>query len=104
MSRKTSPILLVQYSNLQNVKYGFGDASSGVFGATIKVESVLDIETGTWISLGSQNSPNFIKLSNFMYKLEKDYVEGNLDGTETFMFTYNITDETAYHNGTSYIP
>ena len=47
MSIKTAPILLVEYSKLQYVKYGFGDASGGGFGITIEVEAVLDIETGT---------------------------------------------------------
>ena len=44
---KTPPILLVESSQLQYVKYGFGYASGRGFGVTIEVEAVLDIETGT---------------------------------------------------------
>ena len=65
---------------------------------------VLYIETGTWNAIGSQKSSNFRVLSNFVYKLEKCAAEENMYGTETFMFTNNTTAESAYHNGTSYIP
>ena len=101
---KTAPILLVDSSKLQYIKYGFGDASGGRFGVTIKVRAVLDIETGTWNALGSHKSSNFRELSNFVYKLEKDAAEGNLTSTKTFMFTDNTTPEAVYYNGTSCSP
>ena len=70
MSSKTAPILLVDSSNIQHVKYGFGDASGRGFGVTIKGELVLDIETGTLNALASTKSSNFRGISNFMYKME----------------------------------
>ena len=59
MSSKTAPILQVECSKLQYDKYGFGDASDGGFGVTIKGEVVLDTETGSWNSLGSQKLSDF---------------------------------------------
>ena len=49
----------------------------------------MDIESGTWNALGSQKPSSFKELSNFVYNLEKDAIEVNLDGTETFIFTDN---------------
>ena len=56
MSINTSLILIVDSSQLQCVKYGFGGASAGGFGVTINGEEVLDIETGMCNALGSQKS------------------------------------------------
>ena len=104
MSSKTSPILLVEYYQLQYVKYDFGGASGGVFGFIIEVEAVLGIETITWNALVFQKSYNFRELGNSVYKLEKDAAERNLIGTDTFMFTDNTTDEADHHNKTSSSP
>ena len=102
MSINTSLILIVDSSQLQCVKYGFGGASAGGFGVTINGEEVLDIETGMCNALGSQKSYNFRKLSNFLYKLENDAAVRYLHGTETFMVIENTTAEADYHNGTSF--
>ena len=50
----------------------------------------MDIETSTWNDLSSQESSNFIELSNFVYNLENDAIQGKMAGTESFMFTENI--------------
>ena len=91
-SSETSPILIVESSKLQYLKCVLGDTYGGVFVVTTELESVLDIETGTWNAC-SKKSYNFIELINFVYKLENDAAEGNLADTETFMFTDNTTTE-----------
>ena len=75
ISRKTPPILILESSNLQYVKYGFGDAFGGGFGVTIEGEAVLDIETGNWNGLCSHKSSNFRRLSNSVYRPENDNAE-----------------------------
>ena len=66
MSIETAPIMLVESSKFQYIKYGFVDTSGGGFGVTIEVEAVLDIETGTCNTLGSQKLSNFRSLSNLV--------------------------------------
>ena len=102
MSIKIDQILLVDSSKLQYFKYGLGDAYGGVFGVTTKGESVLDIETGTWNALGSQQFSNFREI--IVYKIAKDAKEGKLSDIETSMFTDNTTAESAYQTGTSSSP
>ena len=72
MGSKTAPMLIVDSSKLRYVKYGFGDASGGGFGVTIKGQGVLYTETGVCNALGSQKYSNLREFSNFVYKLGKD--------------------------------
>ena len=66
---KTAPTLTVESYKLQYVKYGLGGGYGGGFGFTIKLEVVLNIETGTWNDLGSQKLSNFRELINLFYNM-----------------------------------
>ena len=95
-------------SKLNTAKLVFGDASGGGFGSSWekgKVEGEDDervgFRFGTWDSQSSEESSNYRELRNLTETLELMGNDGELDGTELFVFTDNSTAESAFAKGSS---
>jgi len=84
-----------------SVVYTFGDASGSGFGVSTYENEELRFYSGQWENSYSALSSNFRELANLVIRLESDFAEGLLNGTEIFIFTDNSTAEAAYFKGTS---
>ena len=86
---------LVRGDKVGSVKLAFGDASGGGFGSSWesfgdgrkKEEEHVGYRFGTWDKLSSLHSSNYREMRNLVATLEVMATEGELKGTELFLFT-----------------
>ena len=96
---------LVRGDRVQTAKFAFGDASGGGFGSSWEADGsnkeVDDVayHFGTWDDMSSAQSSNYLKLRNIMETLELMSQNGELHGTEWYMFTDNATAENVFAKG-----
>lgn len=83
------------------VLYGFGDASGLGFGSSIQTNLGLRIRHGIWGSDAKNKSSNYKELRNIVETIEADVRSGFLSGSELFIFTDNIVDESCFYRETS---
>jgi hypothetical protein len=92
---------LVRGTALMRAIYGFGDASGSGFGGSWKKEGAIKYRFGLWGSDLDDSSSNHRELKNLadmVFCMEHD---GDLEGTEVFIFTDNSTAERAFFKGSS---
>jgi len=97
----TPPWRYVRGKRVCVVRYGFGDASKGGFGASFEGTQGIWYRLGVWGSDSSDDSSNFRELCNLVEALEAQGQSGELNGVEVFMFTDNQVAEGAFYKGTS---
>ena len=100
---------LVRGDKVGTAKIAFGDASGGGFGSSW--ESVVGVNSnevdhvgyrfGTWDKIASASSSNYREMRNLVDTLVTMAEEGELQGTELFLFTDNSTAEAAFAKGSS---
>jgi hypothetical protein len=83
------------------VVYSFGDASKEGFGSSLKCKSELIYRSGQRDTVHEDHSSNYRELSNLVYLIEENYARGLLRNAELFIFTDNMTVESAFFKGTS---
>jgi hypothetical protein len=79
--------------------YGFGDASSGGFGATVERPSGLHSRYGLRKRYKEGQSSNYWELRNLVNTVEEEAKEGYLKGGELWLFPDNSTVESCFHCG-----
>ena len=97
----TPPWRFVRGNRIYIARYGFADASKSGFGSTIETKNGIVYRYGTWGLDGEEQSSNFRELKNLALCLELEISNGNIKGSEVFIFTDNSTAESAYYKGTS---
>ncbi len=81
--------------------YGFGDASSGGFGATIQRPGGLYGRYGLWGKDDEAKSSNYRELRNLVDTVEEEANEGHFNESELWLFTDNSTAEGCFYQGGS---
>ena len=81
--------------------YGFGDASGGGFGSSIKIRQDISYRAGVYGADFDGESSNYRELSNVIIALEEEASSGSLQDTTVFFFTDNSTVEAALYKGTT---
>ena len=81
--------------------YGFGDASSGGFGATVQRADGLYGRYGLWGRDDESQNSNYRELQNLVDTVEEEASEGYLGESELWLFTDNSTAEACFHRGGS---
>jgi hypothetical protein len=81
--------------------YRFGDASKRVFGWNIDFGNGVRFEFGEWCKDIQGDSSNYREFRNLLNTLLRAAEEGQLKGSETFIFADNQVTEGAYYRGTS---
>ena len=84
--------------------YGFGDASSGGFGATVERADGVHGRFGLWGKDADDKSSNYRELRNLVETVEEEASEGHLSNVELWLFTDNSTAESCYYKGSSTSP
>jgi len=101
-SPATPPLRLARATSISVAAYGFVDASGAGFGSSILL---LNGETifchGFWGSDEEQRSSNYRELRNLVDTLQEGLTQGDLQGTEVFLFTDNGVAEAAFYKGNS---
>jgi hypothetical protein len=81
--------------------YGFGNASKDGFRGLVEVEGKGIVwRSGTWNHTMREESSNYREFSNLVEVIESLVKKGTLKGHELFMFTDNLTRESAFFKGT----
>jgi len=94
MAESDSPIpRVVRSSKTLIAYYGFGDASSNGFGATIERANGIQGRYGLWSAQESEQSSNFRELANLVKTIEEEGIANHLQDTELWLFTDNSTAE-----------
>ena len=81
--------------------YGFGDASSGGFGATVERPDGIHGRYGLWGRDQDDTSSNFKELLNLVHTVEEEAAVGHLQHAELWLFTDNSTAENCFVRGSS---
>ncbi len=81
--------------------YGFGDASSNGFGASIERPNGLHMQYGLWPKDVEDQSSNYCELKNLVDRVEEESKAGYLQGSELWLSTDNSTAESCFHKGGS---
>jgi len=81
--------------------YGFGDASSAGFGASVERPNGLHTRHGLWPRDAEDQSSNYRELKNLVDMVEEESNAGYLQGSELWLFTDNSTAESCFHKGGS---
>ena len=97
----TPRVRVVRSTKIVTAFYGFGDASSDGFGATIERRSGVVGRYGLWAADTSDRSSNFRELLNLVETIEEEAATGSLANTEIWLFTDNSTTEGCFHKGSS---
>ena len=100
----TPRIRVVRNTRIYTALYGFGDASSDGFGATIERKSGVVGRYGLWATDISSQSSNFRELLNLVETIEEEGAAGSLSDTEIWLFTDNVTAEGCFIKGSSSSP
>jgi hypothetical protein len=91
----------VRSKNRATAYYGFGDASSGGFGATVARPGGLHGRFGLWGRDEETKSSNYCELRNLVDTVEDKAKEGYLKDGELWLFTDNLTAESCFYKGGS---
>ena len=91
----------MQSKNRATAYYGFGGASSGGFGATVKRPGGLHGHYGLWGKDKENESLNYRELCNLVDTMEDEAKEEYLRNGELWLFTDNSTAESCFHKGGS---
>jgi hypothetical protein len=87
------------------VRYGFGDASGGVFGLAWESQKGIQFRFGVWSENANKGKlSNYGELVNLVETLEGMANNNGLVGQEIYFFTDNSTAERSYYKGTSSSP
>ena len=73
---------MVRSNQIVTAYYGFGDASSDGFSATIKWKSGIVGRYGLWATDTSEQSSNYRELLNSVEMIEEEGAAGSLSHTE----------------------
>ena len=92
---------VVRHRKLLTAYYGFGDASSDGFGATVEREDGLQGRYGLWSASNADQSSNFRELLNLVETIEEEAREARLSDTELWLFTDNSVAESCLTKGSS---
>ena len=93
---------LVRGTTVKKIVLCFGDASGAGFGSTWETNNgTIRYRYGLWGDEMKDSSSNLRELLNLVDTLEKMKEEGELTGTEVYVFTDNSTAELAFFKGTS---
>ena len=102
MKSEKNPRRLVRGNMILLVRYGFGDASGGGFGASWESEEGVAYRFGVWNEAKNKGrSSNYRELRNLVEALETMCKGSKLGACEIYFFTDNSTAERAYYKGTS---
>jgi hypothetical protein len=103
LTQSEKPILqrLRSANCLMAAFYGFGDASSSGFGASIACPDGLHTQYRIWPSDIEDKSSNYCKLKNLVNTTEEELKVGYLKDSELWLFTDNSTAESCFHKGSS---
>jgi hypothetical protein len=101
LTKSEKPILRrVRSANcLMAAFYGFGDASSSGFGASIACPDGLHTQYGIWPSNIEDESSNYCELKNLVDTIVEEVKVGYLKDLEFWLFTDNSTTESCFHKG-----
>jgi hypothetical protein len=87
------------------VYYGFGDTSGPGFGATIQIAGEIWYEYGQWaLAITKEKSSNWREFTNLVEFIDRAVTKHDLDESEIFLFTDNMTIESAFWKGSSSSP
>ena len=92
---------VVRSKRMLTVYYGFGDASSDGFGATIQRRGGVQGRFGLWAAQDSEQSSNFRELLNLVETMEEEARANKLEDTELWLFTDNSVAESCFFRGSS---
>jgi hypothetical protein len=81
--------------------YGFGDASSGGFGAMVESPGGLHRCFGLWGKDNEEQSSNYQELRNLVNTVVEEAKEGHLRNGELWLFTVNSTAKSCFFRGGS---
>ena len=81
--------------------YGFGDASGKGFGFALELNGKVLSEYGQWEATIEEKHSNYKELRNLVNVVKLANEQGDLDDCELYIFTDNMTTESAYYNGGS---
>ena len=81
--------------------YGFVDASSGGFGATVERKDGMHGRFGIWGRDAEGASSNYRELRNMVETVEEEAKQGHLKNSELWIFTDNSTAEECFFKGSS---
>ena len=96
------PVLrVVRSKSVLTAFYGFGDASSSGFGASVARGDGTVGRFGIWASDEDQESSNFRELLNLVQTVEEEARHGSLKNAELWIFTDNSTAESCIVKGSS---
>lgn len=95
---------VVRRREIVTVVYGFGDASSGGFGASVGLPEGIHGRFGVWGSDEEDMSSNYRELCNLVDTVEDEARAGRLAHTELWLFTDNSTAESCFTKGSSSSP
>ena len=81
--------------------YGFVDASSGGFGASVERPDGTHARNGLWGRDAEDASSNYRELRNLVETVEEEAAQGHVRNCELWIFTDNSTAESCFHKGSS---
>jgi len=97
----TPQLRYVRRKHTMTAYYGFDNASSGGFGATVQRADGLYGRYGLWGRDDESQSSNYRELRNLVDTVEEEASEGYLGESELWLFTDNSTAEACFHRGGS---
>ena len=96
------PILrVVRSKTVHTAFYGFGDASSSGFGASVARKDGTQGRFGLWARDEDKESSNFRELLNLVQTVEGEVKCGAMKNAELWIFTDNSTAESCFVKGSS---
>lgn len=102
LAASDKPILRVVRSKLvHTVFYGFGDASSSGFGASVAREDGTEGRFGVLARDEDKERSNFRELLNLVQTVEEEVKLGNMRNAELWIFADNSTAESCFSKGSS---
>jgi hypothetical protein len=99
LSGSDPPLRYIRNRKIHVAIYGFADASASGFGSTFDTSEGIAYTYGIWGRDRDRDSPNFRELSNLVFTLKWHCDDGTLIGSEVFLFTDNVTVESAFYKG-----
>jgi hypothetical protein len=99
MSDVEPPLRMVRTKKISVAIYGFVDASGVGFGSSMETPGGLAFRYGLWGRDADDTSSNYKELRNLVEAVEEGVTSGELQNSELFIFTDNLTAEGAYYKG-----